>query len=227
VPKIDAKEKAIRDVFHRDYAFSIPAYQRPYSWGADQAKTLLSDLLSASDSFHVGMDVNHLTPYFLGSIVVIKQDNQPEAQVIDGQQRLTTLALLISALRTLFTDDKRKATFGEFVLEQGDRPSRSRRTTTASIFLCTSMPATARYIGSIKVSFRSRGGGPVSILSHSHGFSRFGHQDSHLSFRPTVPDQTLLRLRHIQCVRQPLLPRRSPPFSSKALRAGALRNTPV
>lgn len=120
MPKIDAKEKAIRDVFHRDYAFSIPPYQRPYSWGMDQAKTLLSDLLAASANYNVGMDVNRVTPYFLGSIVVIKHENQPESQVIDGQQRLTTLALLISALRTLFTDDKRKATFGEFVLEQGD-----------------------------------------------------------------------------------------------------------
>jgi hypothetical protein len=120
MPKIDAKEKAIRDVFHRDYAFSVPAYQRPYSWGTDQAKTLLSDLLAASATFSVGMSVNAVTPYFLGSIVVIKQENQPEAEIIDGQQRLTTLALLISALRTLFTDDKRKATFGEFVLEQGD-----------------------------------------------------------------------------------------------------------
>jgi hypothetical protein len=118
--KIDAKEKAIRDVFHRDYAFSIPAYQRPYSWGTDQAKTLLSDLVAASADFTVGMDVNHVTPYFLGSIVVIKQENRPTAEVIDGQQRLTTLALLISALRTLFTDIKRKSTFGEFILEQGD-----------------------------------------------------------------------------------------------------------
>lgn len=120
MPKIDAKEKAIRDVFHRDYAFSVPPYQRPYSWGKDQAKTLLSDLLAASANFNVGMAANSVTPYFLGSVVVIKQENQPEAQIIDGQQRLTTLALLISALRTLFTDDKRKDTFGEFVLEQGD-----------------------------------------------------------------------------------------------------------
>jgi len=120
VPKIDAKEKAIRDVFHRDYAFSIPAYQRPYSWGTDQAKTLLTDLVAASADFNVGMNVNSVTPYFLGSIVVIKQENQPAADVVDGQQRLTTLALLISALRTLFTDVKRKATFGELVLEQGD-----------------------------------------------------------------------------------------------------------
>ena len=66
MPKIDAKEKAIRDVFHRDYAFSIPAYQRPYSWGTDQAKTLLSDLLAASAGFNVGMDVNQCDPLFPG-----------------------------------------------------------------------------------------------------------------------------------------------------------------
>ena len=120
MPKIDAKEKTIRDVFHRDYAFSIPAYQRPYSWGTDQAKTLLSDLLAASTSFNVGMSASLITPYFLGSIVVIKQENQPEAQIIDGQQRLTTLALLISALRTLFLDANSKAAFRELVLEQGN-----------------------------------------------------------------------------------------------------------
>ncbi|MFN9458226.1 MAG: DUF262 domain-containing protein, partial [Acidobacteriota bacterium] len=101
MPKIDAKEKSIRSVFSFEYAFSIPAYQRPYSWGTEQAKTLLSDLLAASETFRVGMQANLVTPYFLGSVVVIKQENQPEAQVIDGQQRLTTLALLISALRTL------------------------------------------------------------------------------------------------------------------------------
>ncbi len=120
MPKIDAKEKAIRDVFHRDYAFSIPAYQRPYSWGIDQSKTLLSDLLAASANFNVGMSPALVTPYFLGSIVVIKQEHQSESQIIDGQQRLITLSLVISALRTLFSDDKRKATFGELILEQGD-----------------------------------------------------------------------------------------------------------
>jgi hypothetical protein len=40
---------------------------------------LVSDLLAASAGFNVGMDVNRVTPYFLGSIVVIKQENQPEA----------------------------------------------------------------------------------------------------------------------------------------------------
>ncbi|MEQ2006270.1 MAG: DUF262 domain-containing HNH endonuclease family protein [Limisphaerales bacterium] len=120
MPTIDAKEKAIREVFHRDYAFSIPPYQRPYSWGTDQAKTLLSDLVAASATFQVGMDASKVTPYFLGSIVVIKQQTQPEAQVIDGQQRLTTLSLLLSALRTQFPNDDDKATFQGLILEKGN-----------------------------------------------------------------------------------------------------------
>src|SRR5580692_1435502 len=46
------------------------------------------------------------------------------------------------------------------------------------------------------------------VYSHPHGFSRrCDRQDPHSTFRPAVPDQTLLRLRHIQCVRQPRLPR--------------------
>ncbi len=120
MPKIDAKEKAIRDVFHRDYAFSIPAYQRPYSWGTDQAKTLLGDLLAASNGYTATTPEDRITPYFLGSIVVIKAETRSEAQVIDGQQRLTTLALLLSALRTLFTDTTRKNTFSSLLREQGD-----------------------------------------------------------------------------------------------------------
>ena len=43
-------------------------------------------------------------PYFLGSIVLIKTENQPKAEVIDGQQRLTTLAILLSVLRDLQPD---------------------------------------------------------------------------------------------------------------------------
>lgn len=120
MPKIDAKEKAIRDVFHRDYAFSIPPYQRPYSWGTDQAKTLLSDLVAASNGYLPTTPEDRITPYFLGSIVVIKGETRPEAQVIDGQQRLTTLSLLLSAMRTLFSDPQRQATFSGLLLEQGD-----------------------------------------------------------------------------------------------------------
>jgi hypothetical protein len=117
---IHAAEKPIKDIFHRDFAFSIPAYQRPYSWGTEQATTLLDDLVTASATFVPGAKSQTINPYFLGSIVVIKQDSAPEAEVIDGQQRLTTLSLLLSALRVNFADSKRQDTFSKLLLEEGD-----------------------------------------------------------------------------------------------------------
>jgi hypothetical protein len=117
---IHATEKPVRDVFSIEYAFSIPPYQRPYSWGTEQATTLFDDLLQASSGFTPQTKTQSVTPYFLGSIVVIKQDKQAEAEVIDGQQRLTTLALLLSALRVSFNDTKRQNTFSALLLEEGD-----------------------------------------------------------------------------------------------------------
>lgn len=60
---------------------------------------LLSDLLGALER-----DTDE--PYFLGSVVLVKDPNNPRAEVIDGQQRLTTLTLLLSLLRDLATDNE-------------------------------------------------------------------------------------------------------------------------
>src|SRR5262249_54831058 len=43
--------------------------------------------------------VENMPPYFLGSIVLIKEENVPEAYVVDGQQRLTTLTILLATIR--------------------------------------------------------------------------------------------------------------------------------
>lgn len=100
--KIHGSEKRIGEVFSKDYAFSIPPYQRPYSWGVQQAGELFDDILTATrDAAKKPGD-----PYFLGSVVLIKDETKPEADVIDGQQRLTTLSLLIAVLlKTLPPDD--------------------------------------------------------------------------------------------------------------------------
>jgi len=99
---IHGKEHRIGEVFSKDYAFSIPPYQRPYSWGVENASELFDDILAASRE----AGENPGDPYFLGSIVLIKQESRPEADVIDGQQRLTTLSLLIAVLlKTLLPED--------------------------------------------------------------------------------------------------------------------------
>ncbi|MBD2439876.1 DUF262 domain-containing protein [Nostoc sp. FACHB-110] len=101
---IQANQLSIHKVFSDDFVFTIPLFQRPYAWGKEEAGELLDDLLNAlGDSDERIDDIN---PYFLGSIVLIKGD-KPDAQIIDGQQRLTTLTILIAALRTYLSKDKK------------------------------------------------------------------------------------------------------------------------
>jgi uncharacterized protein with ParB-like and HNH nuclease domain len=95
---IEAHEYTVGQIFNDTYAFEIPPYQRPYAWEVDQASELLSDLLDAMDTGSSG------GVYFLGSIVLIKSPNSPQSKVVDGQQRLTTLTILLSILRDLTTD---------------------------------------------------------------------------------------------------------------------------
>ncbi|WP_254617103.1 GmrSD restriction endonuclease domain-containing protein [Burkholderia cepacia] len=47
---LTAKEQTLQKIFSDEYVFTIPGYQRPYSWGNDQAQELLDDLLSALDA---------------------------------------------------------------------------------------------------------------------------------------------------------------------------------
>ena len=100
---IEAHERRIDRIFSEEYAFEVPAYQRPYAWEIEQVRDLLSDILEAMDNTQTSGGV-----YFLGSIVLIKAPGSPRAQVVDGQQRLTTLTLLLSVLRDLTSDPKRR-----------------------------------------------------------------------------------------------------------------------
>ncbi len=75
--------------------------------------------------------VKELPPYFLGSIVLIKKEGSPEAEIVDGQQRLTTLTMLLAALRQLVPQEK-KGFLTKFIYEVGndfaDTPDRYRLT---------------------------------------------------------------------------------------------------
>jgi hypothetical protein len=94
---IVATEKPISSIFSNDFVFHIPSYQRPYAWTTEQARELYDDLIEFMGS-QAG-PVEDMASYFLGSIVLIKKDGDTRAEVVDGQQRLTTLTLLLSAIR--------------------------------------------------------------------------------------------------------------------------------
>ena len=113
--KIEAHERSIADVFGDFYEFEIPPYQRPYAWTDDQAEVLLADLLDAMDNWQASGGL-----YFLGSVVLVKSPNQAQSKVIDGQQRLTTLTILLSILRDLTTNTEKKLKREAYVYQKAD-----------------------------------------------------------------------------------------------------------
>jgi uncharacterized protein with ParB-like and HNH nuclease domain len=85
----------IKQLFgNSDALYQIPRYQRPYSWGDDQLEKLWDDLKDAMEN-----DPN----YFLGSVITAKpQDASNYIDIVDGQQRLTTLLILLCVYRDLY-----------------------------------------------------------------------------------------------------------------------------
>jgi hypothetical protein len=99
---IDAKDKSLREILS-NVQYSIDFYQRDYKWQTKQCEELITDLtsrfLDSYQSSHVRSDVASYPAYFLGSIVLSKKPDG--VFVVDGQQRLTTLTLLLIFLRNL------------------------------------------------------------------------------------------------------------------------------
>lgn len=86
--KLKADKVSVRKLLGQNgQQFRIPPYQRPYAWGDEQVDALWQDILDSVGSNH-----------FLGSLVVASEDDD-RPQVIDGQQRLTTLMILLSVVR--------------------------------------------------------------------------------------------------------------------------------
>lgn len=80
--------------------YLIPDYQRPYAWEEEECLTLWDDLLAFSYPDNNPKNFNREDQYFLGPIVTFKnqtQEDKDKLEVIDGQQRLTTLMLLLRA----------------------------------------------------------------------------------------------------------------------------------
>lgn len=102
--KLNVDQKSIFDLLSDKKAdFLIPDYQRPYAWNEGQCQTLWDDifLFSFPDNNYEEFDDNE--EYFLGSIVTYKNDHG-KSEVIDGQQRLTTLMLLLRAFYDKFSN---------------------------------------------------------------------------------------------------------------------------
>lgn len=101
--KLNVDQQTIKELFQDKKAdFLIPDYQRPYAWGEDECQTLWDDIFTFAipdgDAYSFDSD----SEYFLGPIVTFKNESNKKKEVIDGQQRLTTLMLLLRAFYKSF-----------------------------------------------------------------------------------------------------------------------------
>lgn len=110
---IKGGEYPLSKIFSSEFNYNIPSYQRPYSWTDQEAGILFDDLYD----FYKNEDNDE--NYFLGSIVLIKQDDNPKSDVIDGQQRLTTLTILLAVIAHNLTDSDDKDEFRNYINEKG------------------------------------------------------------------------------------------------------------
>ena len=105
---ISANQHTVSEVLGDKFVHEIPPYQRPYAWTFDEAIQLLDDLEEAVASSDV-------EPYFLGSIVLIRAPGELIGQVVDGQQRLTTLTILAAVMRDLADDEREQVALAQTV----------------------------------------------------------------------------------------------------------------
>jgi uncharacterized protein with ParB-like and HNH nuclease domain len=98
------EQKALTDLFGNNITYIIPEYQRPYSWDCigksdknNQVNVIWQDLIDFYESKNPNI-------YFMGSMVVIGDSITRTYQVVDGQQRLTTLTILLTAIKCFLSE---------------------------------------------------------------------------------------------------------------------------
>jgi len=92
--KLNSDTVRIGKLFAEGFFFSIPNYQRPFSWDKDQLTDLIDDLMEAKRD----------SDYFLGTLV-LHETATDTFDVVDGQQRLTAISILLACLRDLLESD--------------------------------------------------------------------------------------------------------------------------
>lgn len=98
---IDSRLMSFGELFVSNYYYSIPEFQRDYSWTEEEVEALWSDITTTIDE--------NRSDYFMGAIV-INNSKKPELMLIDGQQRFTTISILMCVIRDIareIKDEKR------------------------------------------------------------------------------------------------------------------------
>lgn len=116
IKRIDSGKLPIIDIFSDWY--TVPSYQRHYVWDTDNVMDLLCD-------FKDSMDTHPNDEYFLGSYIYQTNGGDRNKDLLDGQQRVTTLFLIFAYLRDYGKlDDNMKQTLQSFVYQEENKLAR-------------------------------------------------------------------------------------------------------
>lgn len=99
---------SLSELFDKESFYEIPSFQRPFSWDQDNFRDLIDDLL----------DTDPKSQYFLGSIVYYIENG--DRMVVDGQQRLTSLMILLACIRDLVGEEKIKSDLQGLIIQPED-----------------------------------------------------------------------------------------------------------
>ena len=122
---IEANKGILKKIFSEEFWFIVPQYQRPYVWQEENIQELIDDLYYAFEN-------KQNSEYFLGALVLkrTKEEEFKEYEILDGQQRLTTLCMMIAVLRDLMKKPQYKWTLSQMIYQEENEllrvPSRSR-----------------------------------------------------------------------------------------------------
>ena len=108
----NVQELTVEEIIKTGFIFKIPDYQRGYRWGVNEIKDLLSDINEIKDSerpIDVLVGKEHIEKYCLQPVVFdTVEENNNYMIVVDGQQRLTSLFLIVSFLSKVLSTNKSK-----------------------------------------------------------------------------------------------------------------------
>ena len=129
------KEQKISELLDGDRRYQIPNFQRSFSWDNNNFKDFFNDLFDSSKFTFENLKANTSNSYFLGTILLIGEQKKPSSEipyeVIDGQQRITTITLFYAAIQSIKREKgiKKGTDFGNrlFVKEKGAKSDQKLR----------------------------------------------------------------------------------------------------
>ena len=122
---IEANKGILKKIFSEEFWFIVPQYQRPYVWQEENIQELIDDLYYA-------FEYKQNSEYFLGALVLKRTTEKEfrEYEILDGQQRLTTLCMMMAVIRDLIKKPQYKYTLSQMIYQEENEllkvPSRNR-----------------------------------------------------------------------------------------------------